>query len=211
MKLYYNPLSTYSQKVLIAFYEKGLTFEPVVIDFKNKAVHQAYLKLYPLGKIPLLITEQSRSIPESSIIIEYLDMNYMTGATLLPRDMDMARQARLKDRMYDLYLNNPTVELLFEGQKPRDKQDPCKMTKARETLNIMYEKLNEAVSDHSWTNGEEFSIADCAAAPALFYAQRVHPFSRFPAIKAYFSRLMGRTSLQKVLGEAEPLVKSFLK
>ncbi|MFC7049209.1 glutathione S-transferase family protein [Emcibacter nanhaiensis] len=211
MKLYYNPLSTYSQKVLIAFYEKGLTFEPFVIDPRDKSARQSYQKIYPLGKIPLLITEQNRPVPESSIIIEFLDMNYMTGATLLPRDGEMSRQARLKDRMYDLYLNNPVVELLFESQKPRDRQDPCRMIKARETLDIMYEQLNENLCDHSWANGEEFSIADCAAAPALFYGQRVHPFSKYPAIKAYFSRLLGRPSLQKVLGEAEPLVKSFLK
>ena len=211
MKLYYNPLSTYSQKVLIAFYEKGLTFEPFVIDLKNATARQSYAKVYPLGKIPLLITEQNRPVPESSIIIEYLDMNYMTGATLLPRDSEMSRQARLKDRMYDLYLNNPIVELLFESLKPKNQQDPCRIIKAREILDIMYEQLNESLCDHSWANGEEFSIADCAAAPALFYGQRVHPFTKYPAIKAYFSRLLGRTSLQKVLGEAEPLVKSFLK
>ncbi|WP_321389238.1 glutathione S-transferase family protein [Emcibacter sp.] len=211
MKLYYNPLSTYSQKVLIAFYEKGLSFEPFIVDLRNKAAKQSYLKINPLGKIPLLITEQNRAIPESSIIIEYLDMNYLTGATLLPRDSEMSRQARLKDRMYDLYLNNPVVNLLFENMKPKDRQDPCLMVRERETLNIMYDRLNDDLSNHSWTNGEEFSIADCAAAPALFYGQRVHPFSKYPAIKAYFSRLMGRTSLQKVLGEAEPLVKNFLK
>ncbi|WP_138380640.1 glutathione S-transferase family protein [Luteithermobacter gelatinilyticus] len=209
MKLYYNPISSYCQKVLIAFYEKGLSFDPQTVDLRDKLAAANYRKVHPLGKLPLLITNQGRKIPESSIIIDYLDANYLTGCRLIPSDLEMARNARLKDRMYDLYLNDPTTTLLFELQKSPDKRDPTILLKSRETLNIMYDQMDRDLHDHSWANGQDFSLADCAAAPALFYAQRVHPFTHHPEIKAYFSRLMGRPSLQKVMGQAEPLIRGF--
>lgn len=210
MQLYYHPLSPYSQKVLIACYEKRITFIPDIVDLKNPAERKAFCKIYPLGKIPLLITDKGRMIPESSIIIEYFDMTFTRTPNLIPVDIEQSRQVRFKDRMHDLYLNDPTITILFETRKPATEQDPALINKSRHTLDVMYEFLNNELNNHTWSNGENFSLADCAAAPALFYAQRVHPFTKFPVIKAYFSRLMGRQSFQKVIKETEPLVKKFL-
>jgi len=194
----------------MACYEKGITFKPHVVDLTDPAERKAYCEIYPLAKIPLLVTDQDRMIPESSIIIEYFDRTYTKAANLIPIDPDQARQVRFRDRMHDLYLNNPVVTILFETLKPEYKQDPALIIKSRQTLDIIYEFLNHELNNHAWSNGENFSMADCAAAPALFYAERVHPFHRYPSIKAYFSRLKGRPSYQKVIKEAEPLMKKFL-
>lgn len=210
MNLYYNPLSTYSQKVLIACYEKGLSFTPHVINVRDPKEKAKFSKLYPLGKIPLLITSSERLIPESSIIIEYFERAYPRSPRLIPSDPDQAREVRFRDRMHDLYLNNPIVTLLFESRKPEDEQDLALLHRTRHTLDVMYDFLNNEINNHTWSNGENFTLADCAAAPALFYAQRIYPFGKYPAIKAYFSRLMGRLSYRKVIKEAEPLIKKFL-
>lgn len=210
MKLYYNPLSTYSQKVLIACYEKGIAFEPEIVNLSNPVEHKAYNKFYPLGKLPLLVTDNSRMIPESSIIIEYFDQRYTKTPDLIPKDKGQARQVRFSDRMHDLYLNDPAIKILRETMKPENERSPSLIIKSRQTLDVIYEFLNHELKNHTWSNGENFSMADCAAAPALFYAQRVHPFNKYASIKAYFSRLMGRPSFQKVVREAEPLLKRFL-
>ncbi len=210
MKLYYHPLSTYSQKVLIACYEKAITFSPNIINLDDPVMRKKYNKVYPIGKLPLLITDQDHMIPESSIIIEYFDNNYRKTPRLIPKDADKARQVRFRDRMHDLYLNDPTVTILFENLKAENRRNPALINKSRRTLDVIYEFLNHELKGHTWSNGEDFSMADCAAAPALFYAQRVHPFNKYPTIKAYFSRLMGRPSYQKVIREAEPLMKKFL-
>ncbi|PHZ83435.1 glutathione S-transferase [Paremcibacter congregatus] len=210
MKLYYHPLSTYSQKVLIACYEKGIAFEPHVINVSNPKERAAFRGIYPLGKIPLLVTEDQRLIPESSIIIEYFDQAFPNSPDLIPKDPEQARQVRFRDRMHDLYLNDPIVALLFESRKPEAEQDFPLIHKSRHTLDVIYEFLNNQINNHSWSNGEQFSMADCAAAPALFYAQRIYPFAKYPNIKAYFSRLMGHPAYRKVIKEAEPLVKKFL-
>ncbi len=210
MKLYYHPLSTYSQKVLIACYEKGIAFSRHIINLEVAAERKKYNRIYPIGKLPLLITDQNHMIPESSIIIEYFDRTDSKAPRLIPNDADEARQVRFRDRMHDLYLNDPTVTILSENLKPESRRNPALVNKSRKTLDVIYEFLNHELKGHTWSNGEDFTMADCAAAPALFYAQRVHSFNKYPTIRAYFSRLMGRPSYRKVIREAEPLMKKFL-
>ena len=168
MKLYYNPISTYSQKVLIALYEKKLAFEPAIVNLMDADARAQYREVYPMGKIPCLILDDGHMIPESSIIFEYIDS--LAKPTLIKGDADETRRIRLKDRMFDLYLNDAVVTLLFQGMKPENEQDPERIEKARFHISTMYSFMENEFSQQPFANGEEFLMSDCSAAPGLFYA-----------------------------------------
>jgi glutathione S-transferase len=210
MHLYFHPLSTYSQKALIALYEKGIRFTPEIVRVSDPQARAAYKKMYPLGKIPLLV-DADRTIPESSILIEYLDQRVPCSAgvpRLIPSDPDEARRVRFHDRMFDLYLNDPVVTLFFDGRKPAEKRDAEACTKARETIDVIYDYLENHLAKNTWAYGETFTMADCAAAPALGYLRMLHPFATRPRISAYFNRLTERPSFARVLDEAKPYLST---
>jgi glutathione S-transferase len=207
MKLYYHPLSTYSQKVLIALYEKGLDFEPIVISLMAPDARDLYRDVYPLGKVPCLQLEDGHIIPESSIIIEYIDP--LAEPTLIKGDADETRRIRFKDRMFDLYLNESVGTLFFQGMKPESGQDPERIEKARFNIATMYSFMENEFSKQPYANGEEFLMSDCAAAPALFYAERVAPFADHENISAYWERLKSRPSVQRTHEEAAPILAEF--
>ena len=202
MKLYYFPLSTYSQKVLITCYEKSIEFTPELVFLFDE--EQAYRKIYPLGKIPFLVLDDGHWVPESSIIVEYLDTHFETGPKLIPADPELSRQVRFKDRMYDLYLNDPVTTLIFQGWKPEAERDQALIERSRRRIGVMYDFMEHNLESQTWTNGEEFTMGDCAAAPPLSYAQRVAPFEDRPNIVAYLKRLQERPSIRRVLDEAAP-------
>lgn len=210
MKLYYHPLSSYSQKVLIAMHEKGIEFEPQIVNLMDKEKRADYRAIYPLGKIPLIVLEDGHLIPESSIIIEYLD-GLDSNARLIPKDAEAARKTRFKDRMFDLYLNDSVTTLLFQGMKPESERDPDKIATAQFRIDTMYGFMNNEFGDQTWANGEKFSMSDCAAAPALFYAQMSAPFDQHENVVAYWKRLKGRPSVQRVHEEVAPYLEAFKK
>lgn len=203
MKFYYFPLSTYSQKTLMALHEKEVDFEAKLVDLRDPGQRSEYRKIYPLGKIPLLVRDDDWLIPESTIIIEYIDTHFDSGPQLIPDDKDNARQVRFMDRMNDLYLNETITTLLFQGWKPEADRDQERTETARSRAGVMYDYLSKSLQGKDWLMGE-FSMADCAAAPALFYAQQVFPFDEHPNIAAYWERLKSRPSYRKVLSEAQP-------
>lgn len=207
-KLYYHPLSTFSQKVLTAFHEKNVAFTPEIVDLRDEAKRAEYRKLYPLGKIPVLVRDDGWMIPESTIIIEYLEGHFDSGTRLIPKDADRARQARFFDRMYDQYLNDSIATLVFESWKPEAKRNPEAIERARFRAGVMYDFMEKNLEGKSWSLGEEFTMADCAAAPPLLYAPRVFPFEGRKNIQAYWERLRSRPSYQRVLKEAEPYLKA---
>ena len=210
MKLHYHPLSTYSQKVLIALYEIGLDFDPVVINLMDPDARDQYRDVYPLGKIPCLQLEDGHIIPESSIIIEYLDP--LAEPTLIKGDADEMRRIRFKDRMFDLYLNEAVGTLFFQEMKPEKEQDSERIEKARFNIATMYSLMENEFGKQSYANGEEFLMSDCAAAPALFYAEQLVPFAEHENISAYWERLKARPSIQRTHEEAAPfLEKMFAK
>ncbi len=211
MQLYYFPLSTYSQKTLMAFHEKRLGFEPHLTQLFDPAQAAAYREVYPLGKIPLLVLDNGHRIPESSIIVEYLDTHYPTTPRLIPQDPERSRQTRLHDRMLDLYLNDAVVSLLFESWKPATERLQDKIDKACFRAGVMYDFLEQRLDSRHFVMGEDFSLADCAALPALFYAQQVFPFSDRPNIQAYWERLSKRESWRQVASEAQPYLDSLPK
>jgi glutathione S-transferase len=202
MKLHYHPLSTYSQKTLIALYEKGASFTPEIVDMFDPVKNAEYRKLYPFGKIPLLI-DGDRFIPESSIIIEYVDQT-VPGAALIPADRELGRKARFFDRMNDNYVNEPTATLFFETQKPATEDRTAAIAKARATLDISFKNLDGQLAKNTWLAGDTFTIADCAAAPALNYLRRLHPYTEHANLTAYWNRLAERASVRRVLDEAAP-------
>jgi len=204
MKLYYYPLSTYSQKALIAFYEKSVEFTPELVSLFDESEREAYRKIYPLGKIPLLVLDDGHWVPESSIIVEYLDTHFSDGPKLIPDDPELSRQVRFKDRMYDLYLNESVAALIFESWKPEAERNQELMARSRFRIGVMYDFMEMNLDKQTWTNGEAFTLGDCAAAPPLFYAQEVAPFAERSKIASYWQRLQERPSIRRVLDEAVP-------
>ncbi len=210
MKLYYHPVSSYSQKVVMAFNEKGLAFERAIVSLMDPNENAEYRKINPLGKLPLLIDEKAgRTIPESSIIIEYIDRHYPGGTKLIPDDPDLARQVRFKDRMMDLYVNDSMAKIFFDGMRPEGQRDPLGVTQARERLDAIFSLVDKDLADKTWAMGDTFSMADCAAAPALAYCRMVHPFDAHKNLAAYAGRLFERPSFAKVAKEGEPHLANF--
>ncbi len=208
MKLYYNPISTYSQKVLIAFYEKGTDFEPNIVKLMEPADLAKYRDVYPMGKIPCLVLDDGHLIPESSIIIEYIDS--MAEPRLIDGDSEQTRKIRFKDRMIDLYLDDSIVTLLFQGMKPEDQRDPERMATAQLRIDTMYSFMETEFEEHPFASGDQFSMADCSAAPALFYAEQTAPFAGYKNISAYWERLKQRPSVQRTHEEARPVLEAFM-
>lgn len=208
MKLYYHPISTYSQKVLIAFYEKGIEFEPSIVNMMDPEARAEYCKVYPLGKVPCLIVDDDHMIPESSIIIEYIDRK--AKPRLIDGDSEQTRKIRFKDRMLDLYLNETVTTLLFQGMKPEDQRDQERIDTAKSRIDTMYGFMENDLGKNAFANGAKFTMSDCAAAPALFYAQQTAPFSGYKNISAYWERLNQRPSVERTFAEARPILEAMM-
>ncbi len=207
LRLYYHPLSSFCQKVLIALYETGAAFTPEIVNLADEKERTAFRKLWAMGKFPVLKDEaRHHLLPESSIIIEYLAQHYPGKSTLVPADIDVARQMRFYDRIFDLYLNMPMQKMIADRMRPADRKDPFGVEQSREQIKTAYGVLDEALgSKKSWVTGRNFTMADCAAAPALFYANMVVPeLDRCRNLAAYFERLAARPSYARVQKEAEP-------
>ena len=205
MKLYHNPLSSYSQKVLLALHETGIDVDSIVINLFDDQARADYRKIYPIGKIPLLILDDGHPIPESSIIVEYLS-SISNNTKLISSDPTEARKTRFLDRMYDLYLNNPVGTKFFELRKPQNEQRQQVIDDADEKINIMYNNMEDNLAAKTWNRGDQFTLADCAAIPPLFYASQVAPFSHRPVIQAYWERANQRPSFIKVMDVVKPLL-----
>jgi glutathione S-transferase len=206
--LHMHPLASYCWKVLLALYETETPFRSVQIDGVPKA-NQAYAALWPMAKMPLL-QEGAIVVPETSIIIEYLQVHHPGSMALIPSDADAAREVRLWDRFFDLYLHAPMQKFVSDRMRPENAKDPVGVDEARATLDTAYAMLDQRLSGRIFVAGEAFSMADCAAMPPLFYVDAVHPYrSTYPALAAYFERLMRRPSVQRVIREAQPWLQYF--
>ncbi len=195
MKLYYYPLSTYSQKVLLAFHEKDVPFTAVVLYPGDPQQRAELQKLTPLGKVPLLVLDNGWKVPESTTIIEYLD-THAGGPRMIPADLDLARQTRFHDRLADLYVNEPYRTVAREP-------DPARVAAARERLDTMLGGLDNHLANRTWVMGDSFTLADCAMIPPLLQYGSAHPITRFEHVSAYFARAMERPSVMRVRREVE--------
>jgi len=203
LKLHYHPLSSYSQKALMALYEKDYPFEPTLVDITSPDARAAYKKLYPFGKVPLLEGD-GEFIPESSIIIEYVDTHHEGKTRLIPADKDQARKARFYDRLSDLYVMEPMLRIFFDGRKPEAEREPRRVAEAKATLDLTLGMFDKHFAKNTWALGDTFSMGDCALAPALGYLRMVYPYEAHANLKSYFGRVSERPSFQKVMAELAP-------
>jgi glutathione S-transferase len=206
LTLHFHPLASYCWKALIALYENDTPFTPHKVDLGNPAERAALLKLWPIGKFPVLgDAARGKTVPESSIIIEYLDRHYPGPTRFIPADPELALQTRLRDRFYDLYVHLPMQKIMVDRLWPADKRDPRGIEEAKAQLRTSYAMIEQQMSAGIWAMGEAFSLADCAAAPSLFYGNMAAPFGEDQKnLRAYFERLKARPSIARVMKEAEP-------
>jgi glutathione S-transferase len=206
LRLRFHPFSSYCQKVLIALYENDTPFEPHIVDLMNEAEGAALKRLWPIGEFPVLEDAgRGETIPESTIIIEYLAQHYPGPTRLLPADGDGARLARLKDRIFDLHVHSHMQRIVFDRLRPEGSKDPTGVEQAKARLTTALDMIEQDIAGKTWATGDDFTIADCAAAPALYYADLVLPFTATHRnVAAYLDRLMQRPSYARVLREAEP-------
>ncbi len=206
LTLHFHPLSSFCWKVLIALYENGTPFVPNSVNLGDPAERAALLKLWPIGKFPVLHDEaRQTTVPESSIIIEYLDRHYPGRTRFLPADPELALKTRLRDRFYDLYVHLPMQKIVGDRLRPADKKDPHGVEEARAQLRTSYDMIERQATDGPFAMGEAFTLADCAALPALFYGNTVEPFGQGrKTVTAYFERLKSRPAVARVIKEAEP-------
>ncbi len=210
-KLFMHPLSSYCHKALIGLYETELPFESVVVDLQNEAERAALVKLWPMGKFPVLQNaDRSMTLAESTTILEYLAEHHRSKVALIPRDPEIAREVRFRDRFMDLYVHTPVQQIVGDRLRPAGQKDPVGVERSRATMTTAFEVLEAELSKHTWAVGEAFSMADCSAAPAIFYADKLMPLGdRYPSLRAYFDRLLARPSYARVLREAEPYFAMF--
>lgn len=206
LTLYFHPLSSYCQKVLVALYENDTPFEKRLINLGDAEDAAALKKLWPIGKFPVLRDEaKDRTIPESSIIIEYLDRNYPGKASLIPDDAPLALETRQADRFHDLCVQAPMQAIVGDRLRPKEARDSIGVARAKSQLRTALDVLDKDMADKVWAIGDQFSMADCAAAPALYYANLVMPFAdTHKHVAGYLERLMQRPSFARAVDEAGP-------
>jgi len=202
LKLYAHPLSSYCHKALVALYENATPFEFVMLDGSEPAASE-FAALWPMKRFPLL-TDGERIVPESTAIIEYLGVHHPGPVRLIPDDPDAAIEVRMMDRFFDNYVMNPQARVVFDCIRPDGTHDPYGVTEAKAMLDIAYAWLDGWMEGREWAAGA-FSLADCAAAPALLYADWTHAIpERFANVWAYRTRLLARPSYARALDEARP-------
>ena len=202
LTLYYHPLASFCHKVLIALYENGTEFEGRIINLGDDAQRAELQSIWPMGKFPVIRDHvRKQDLPESTLIIEYLDRFFPGGHRLIPSDWDDALNVRLWDRFFDNYVQGPMQRIVSDHMR-NAKGD---MSPDRSMLQTAYGMLERQLSSRTWVAGEGFSMADCAAAPALFFVSTIEPFpEQHSRLRGYFDRLTDRPSFQRVIAEAKP-------
>ena len=205
--LHYHPLSSFCWKALVGLYELEIPFEKHLVDLGDATARAAFAKLWPMAKFPVIHeTESNRTIAESSIILEYLDR----ASRLIPVDRERALETRFRDRFFDLHIHVPMQKVVLDNLRAADGRDPIGVAQAKAQIETAYGIANEWARDNEWSGGDAFTLADCAAAPALFYANKVVPFGdAHRELAAYLTRLESRPSFARVLDEAKPYMAMF--
>jgi len=211
LQLWFHPLASFCHKALIALYENEIPFEPVIVDLADEASSAAFRAVWPMAKMPVLRDgTRDRTVAESTIVVEYLDAFYPGPTRFLPADPDRAWQTRLWDRFFDHYVQEPMQKIVTDRLRPAGTNDAYGVEQAKAQLRTAYALLEAELGARTWTMGDAFTLADCAAAPALFYASTVAPFGHTQRqLSAYLGRLMARPSFARVLEEAQPYFKLF--
>lgn len=209
LTLYYHPLSSFCWKALIALYEADIAFEPRLVKLYEPADRVAFQAVWPLAKLPVLRDEgRGQTVPESSIIVDYLAQHYPAAASLVPADPELALRTHLLDRLIDSYIHLPFFQIVNERLRPHDKHDPFGAEQNRANIRQGYDLIAPMIAG-PWAMGESFTLADCAALPALHYADYAVRLAEWPELRVYLDRLTARPSVARVLAEAEPYFHMF--
>ena len=207
LTLYAHPFAAYCWKTLIALYENATPFTYRVVE--DAAGWAELESLWPIKKFPLL-RDGDATIVESSIIVEYLMRRHPGEMRLIPGNDDAALSVRFMDRFFDNYIMSPMQTLVSDRMRPEAERDSKGVAAARNMLDIAYGWLEKELAPGAWAAGGVFTLADCSAAPALFYADWVHPLGdRFPEVLAYRARVLARPSVARVVEEARPFRNFF--
>jgi len=208
LTLYFHPFSGYCQKAVIALYETATPFTPRIINLGEPAQRAELTKLWPMSKFPVLRDEaRDWTVPESSTIVEYVAQHYPGKSQLVPADADLARQARMRDRFFDLYINDQAAKVVVDNFRPAGANDTFGVAQAKTTLRTAYGLIEQDMASKKWAMGDDFTMADCSAAPALFYANLIVPLADgFKNTAAYLDRLLARPSFARAVKEAIPYV-----
>jgi glutathione S-transferase len=204
LQLYAHPFSSYCQKVLIALYENDTPFEWRLLEEAAPQVMAELTELWPLKRFPVLL-DGDQVLAESSIIIEHLELHHPGPLRLLPADPQTALQARFLDRFFDNYISGPLLKIVFDSLRPAEQRDAYGVDEAHALFETAYSWLDRSLAGREWATGAAFSLADCSAAPALFYADWVHPISNtYTNLRGYRKRLLARPSFARAVDEARP-------
>jgi glutathione S-transferase len=210
LQLFYHPLASYCWKALLGLYESGLEFEGHIVDLGDRDQRAELEALWPFVKFPLLRDTTSGEVtPESTILLESLALRHPSARWLLAADGGRALRTRALDRFFDTYVHEPMQKIVGDKLRGSGQHDPTGVDAARATLTTAYAYLERRL-EGAWADGDAFSLADCAAYPALYYASRVHPIpDDHVKTRAYLARLRARPSVERVMKEAEPYLHLF--
>jgi glutathione S-transferase len=204
LQLFAHPFSSYCQKVLTALYENDTPFEWRKLGRDQPENEAAFTARWPLRRMPMLV-DGDRTVMEATIIIEYLGLRYPGPVQLLPSDPVAALEVRLMDRFFDNYISTPQQKVVFNAMRPEAQRDPAGVADACAMLDKAYAWLDTTMKNREWAAGDRFSLADCAAAPFLFYADWTHRIDpSFGNVIAYRTRLLARPSFARAVDEARP-------
>jgi glutathione S-transferase len=208
LTLYAHPFSSYCQKVFIALYENATPFDLRELA-GDPAPWEELAAHWPLRKMPLLV-DGARAVMEASIIIEYLHLHHPGPVQLLPVGAEAALDVRSLDRVFDNYIATPMQRIVAQHMRAEAERDAPTLAEAHAMLETSYGWLERHVAGREWACDTGFSLADCAAAPALFYSDWVHPISAsYPQLAAYRARLLARPSFASAVEQARPFRKLF--
>jgi glutathione S-transferase len=204
LALYGHPFSSYTQKALIAFYENELPFEHKIIGPDTPENFVSLKQAWPLAKFPML-DDHGTNIFEATSIIEYLHVKHPGPVRLIPDDVDAAIEVRMLDRVFDNYVMTPMSRIVRDARRAAEDRSALTVAEARSQLDTIYGWLDARMASRHWAIGDTFTLADCAAAPSLLYADWAHPIApTFVHLRTYRERLLARPSYDRANNEARP-------
>lgn len=205
LRLIAHPFSSYCQKVLIALYENDIAFDYQTLGAPDAGPNLELAQRWPLKRFPLLV-DGDQSVMEASVIIEHLDVHHPGRRRWLPADPAAALQVRFVDRFFDNYVQTPQQKVVFDALRPAEQRDARGVADALAALEAAYAWLENHLTDRQWAVGDAPSLADCSAAPALFYADWTHRIdgARYPRVTAYCERLKAWAPFARAVEEARP-------
>lgn len=204
LTLYGHPFSSYTWKVLIPLYENAIPFTLANVDPSNPGAYERLAQMWPVARFPLLV-DGDRQVMESSAIIEHLQNRYPGPFTPIPADPDAALEVRMMDRIFDNQVMGQMQRVVNDALRPPERRDAVEVAEAKTMLDKIYGWLDQWLAGREWAAAGQFSLADCAAAPSLFYADWTHEIpAGFANLRAYRARLLARPSMARAVDEARP-------